>query len=205
MVQAVHIRRCFFENLIEHDLYTFDSITDPVVLDCNNAKERMEKIWKELLKRQQGNPQDGNNTPINMAYICVFDRNQSTERGVMDRIRQGEGVLCPRRCQGVGAMVNKVYHWDLLQELYVKDKYSQDDFIVSTGKIECVAQCVGVELMQSIAAGNIERVREVCEGAAVDVNYTDKDGWTVLMSASRSGHVDRKATYRTWCRGRSCR
>ena len=55
MAQQIRIKSTFFENLTKCDMYTLAPITDPVVLGCGNVKERMEKIWKELLEKRQGN------------------------------------------------------------------------------------------------------------------------------------------------------
>ena len=85
-------------------------------------------------------------------------------------------------------MADRVYCWDFLQKLYKKKRFSQGDFITSTGKIECIARHMGVELMKGVLAGDIEHVKELCEDAGTHVNYIDEAGWTVLMAASNKGH-----------------
>ena len=184
MSKAIHINSSFFENLIKNDMYSLGPITNPIVLGCGNARERMEAIWRRVVERQQGNPRNGDNDPINMAYICIVDRNQSTETEVIDRIRQGESIFCPRRCQGNNISVHRVYEWDLLNRLYAQDPGSQADF-TSTGEIRCIANGMQVQsIIEAAKRGDIECIRELCEDAEVDVNCVFQIGRTALMEAS---------------------
>ena len=187
MSRAIPINNSLFENLIEIDVYSLSPIINPVVLGCGNARERMEAIWGRVVASRQGTPRNSDNNPVNMAYICVVDRNQSTERGVIDRIRQGESISCPRRCQGNNTLVSRVYEWDLLNRLYAQDPDSQDD-CTSTGEIRCIANVMNVKLTRAAVTGSIERVRKLCEDAEIDVNYTDKVGRTALTFATIHGH-----------------
>ena len=169
MAHGACIKRRCFENVIERDVYTLDSITNPVVLGCGNVRERMEKIWKEPVDKQHDIPKNGDNESINMAGICVFDCNKSTEEKIIRRIRQGGGVPCPKRCQGVDVVAKEVYCRDLLQELYVQNKYSQVDFVISAGKIECVARYAGVELMEGILATVLKNL--LLQTIQASINY----------------------------------
>ena len=190
MAQAIHVNSNFFENLKEVDVYSLGPIINPVVLGCGNARERMETIWRQVVDRQQGNLQNGDNNPINivpinMVYTCIVDRNEATRE--IDRIRQGKSIFCPRRCQGNNTLVSRVYKWDLLDRLYAQDPDSQVDF-TSTGAIRCIANVMNVRLMHAARTGSIERVRELCEDAEIDANYVGKAGWTALIFASHNGH-----------------
>ena len=156
MSHVTLISSSFFENRKEVDLYSRGPIINPVVLGCGNARERMEAIWRRVVERRHGNPRNGDNDPINMAYICVVDRDESAT--AIDHIYQGKSIVCPIRCQGNNTLVSRVYEWDLLNRLYAQDPDSRVGF-TSTGEIRCIANVKNVRLTDAAWIGSIELVK----------------------------------------------